>query len=75
MFKTQEQIDEVSKRTKVPPKYVKELGIMMSRVKLAQEGIIDLNSPFADISIKEAKQNLNKALFYFEKNFLQCNLW
>ena len=63
MFKTKEQINRVSKRTGVPNKYVKELGIMMSRVKLTQEEITLPNT------------NLCKALTYFEEEFLKCKLW
>ncbi len=79
MFKTKEQIDTVAERTGVPSKYVRQLGTMMSKVKLADGDLksIKQNSkdPLQDINIKSIKQNINEALNYFEKDFLQCKLW
>ena len=82
MFKTQKQIDEVSIRTGVPPKLVRELGIMMSHAKLAQEDIksIEIKSIkskdfISKNSLDSAKGNINKAVSYFENKFLKCKLW
>ena len=78
MFRTQEQINKVSERTGVSSKLIKELGIMMSRVKLAQENLKEIkkdHNSFTNLSLKSAKQNINKALNYFENDFLKCKLW
>ena len=77
MFRTEEQVKEVSDRTGVSCELVRELGIMMSWVKLAQEDLKEVtkNSNFSNLSLGSGKANLNKAVNYFEKDFLKCKLW
>jgi len=77
MFRTEEQIKEVSDRTGVPCEYVRKLGIMMSWAKLAQEDLKEVadNSSFSNLSLGSGRANLSKAVNYFEKDFLKCKLW
>jgi hypothetical protein len=78
MFRTQEQINEVAERTGVSPELVRELGQMMSKVKIAQEDLQNVNKadmPFADIQLGNSRKNLGEALTYFEDVFLKCKLW
>ena len=78
MFKTKEQIDEVSKRTGVPIEHVRKLGQMMSKVKLAHGDLRSVKKTddfFTDIILKNSLQNLTEALSYFEDDFLKCKLW
>ena len=79
MFRTQEQINEVSKRTNISAELVRKLGIMMSKVKLAKKNLDNLsndnNQKFNDIDIDSAKSNLKSSLNFFEKKFLRCDLW
>ena len=78
MFKTQEQIEEVAKRTGVPADYVTALSIEMSRVKLASEEcetIIGSDDPLLGEKILNMRRNLQQALLYYEKIFLRCPLW
>ena len=77
MFKTQEQIEEVSVRTGVSPELIRELSIMMSKVKLAQKDLKALNdkSYLSDIIKDGVRENIKEAVDYFENDFLQCKLW
>ncbi len=77
MFKTQEQIEEVSVRTGVSPELIRKLSIMMSRVKLAQKDLrmLDDKSYLSDIIKDGIKENIKEAMDYFENDFLQCKLW
>ena len=80
MFRTQEQINEVSKRTNISAELVRKLGIMMSKVKLAKENLDNLSNDrklkkFNKIDIDSAKSNLRSSLDYFENEFLRCDLW
>lgn len=78
MFKTQEQINEVAERTGVSPELVRELGQMMSKVKIAQEDLNSIDKTdkfFIDANLNNSRQNLNEALTYFENDFLKCKLW
>ena len=78
MFKTKEQIKEVSDRTGVPRKYIRELGVMMSKVKIAQENLQSIdktNKFFIDMNLNNSRKNLKEALCYFENIFLKCKLW
>ena len=78
MFKTQEQIDEVSVRTGVSSELIRKLGMMMSKVKIAQEDLKIFEDPkavFLDELNTNARKMLNEALTYFENDFLQCKLW
>ena len=79
MFRTQEQINEVSKRTNISAELVRKLGIMMSKVKLAKKNLDNLsndnNQMFYDINIDSAKSNLKSSLNFFEEEFLRCKLW
>jgi len=78
MFKTKKQIKEVSNRTGIPCKYIRELGVMMSKVKIAQEDLQSIdktNKFFTDAHLNNSCKNLREALCYFENIFLKCKLW
>ena len=77
MFKTQEQIDEVSEINNVPSDVVRKLAVMMSKVKMAQDDLklVKYKDPIQNININFIRENINEALNYFEKDFLKCKLW